>query len=258
MNATALTTRTQHALTFGAHEVKTITREGQRWISNRQLTELLGYADEKSVHRLFTAHAEEFTHTMVRVFHVVTTGGKQALRFFSLRGAHLVAMFARTSVAKSFRAWVLNVLDKEASQVKVTPASRYHFPLASCKLPPKGDGFDHQAQFDLESLTDPRNPAPELDLIRQLERDGHDVTGARVRILALRHQLDYMLMDKARMAVWQDRLAKIVQELGNYQHVKGLGALFSHEPQGISRLAFDAQLPDYDDRKYGFRKVGGK
>jgi prophage antirepressor-like protein len=112
----------QHALTFGAHEVKTITREGQRWISNRQLTELLGYADEKSVHRLYTAHGDEFTHTMARVFRVATAGGKQAMRFFSLRGAHLVAMFARTPVAKAFRVWVLNILDQEIEQDRVERA----------------------------------------------------------------------------------------------------------------------------------------
>jgi prophage antirepressor-like protein len=123
MNATALTTKTQHALTFGAHEVKTITREGQRWISNRQLTDLLGYADEKSVHRLYTAHDDEFTQTMAKVFRVATAGGKQAMRFFSLRGAHLIAMFARTPVAKSFRVWVLSVLDKEVAEQQAYQAT---------------------------------------------------------------------------------------------------------------------------------------
>lgn len=33
------------------------------------------------------------------------------MRIFSLRGAHLVAMFARTPKAKAFRRWVLDVLD---------------------------------------------------------------------------------------------------------------------------------------------------
>src|SRR5690606_26085950 len=31
----------------------------------------------------------------------------------SLRGCHLLAMFARTDIAKQFRKWVLDVLDKE-------------------------------------------------------------------------------------------------------------------------------------------------
>ena len=39
-----------------------------------------------------------------------------AVRIFSLRGAHLIAMFARTKVAKDFRKWVLDILDREVSQ----------------------------------------------------------------------------------------------------------------------------------------------
>jgi prophage antirepressor-like protein len=35
----------------------------------------------------------------------------QKTRIFSLRGAHLLAMFARTKVAKEFRRWVLDILD---------------------------------------------------------------------------------------------------------------------------------------------------
>lgn len=257
MNATAVTSKKQPALTFNSHEIKTVTRDGQLWMSSGQLRQALEYADEKAVHRIYAAHADEFTATMTKVIKVGTAGGRQAIRFFSLRGAHLLAMFARTQVAKTFRVWVLNILEKEVGQGKAAPMQRYHFPLASCKPAPKGDCFDNQAQFDLKSLTDPRNPAPELDLIKQLERDGHDVTGARVRILALRDQLTYMLMNHARMGVWQERLASMAQELRDYQGLQGLGALFSREPTGISRLSFAAQLPDYDGMKYGFRKLGG-
>ncbi|MGC6299240.1 hypothetical protein ACMXZB_12110, partial [Pasteurella multocida] len=35
---------------------------------------------------------------------------------FSLRGCHLIAMFARTPIAKEFRKWVLDILDRETSQ----------------------------------------------------------------------------------------------------------------------------------------------
>jgi len=259
MNATALTNRTQHALMFGAHEVKTITREGHLWMSSAEVGRALEYASpETAITKLYRARADEFTATMTKVVKTATAGGKQAVRFFSLRGAHLLAMFARTPKAKEFRVWVLNLLDKESAPVKITPMPRYHYPLVSCKPVPQVEMFGNQAQFDLDTLMDPRNPAPELDLIKQLERDGHDVTGARVRILALRAQLDYMLMDKTRMAVWQERLSKVVQELGNYQRLMGLGALFSGEPQGeISRFANAAQCPDYDSQRYGFRKQWG-
>ncbi|WP_275061031.1 P22AR C-terminal domain-containing protein, partial [Enterobacter sp. GER_MD16_1505_Eko_090] len=35
------------------------------------------------------------------------------VRVFSLRGCHLIAMFATTKVAKDFRRWVLDILDRE-------------------------------------------------------------------------------------------------------------------------------------------------
>ncbi|MNQ82204.1 hypothetical protein D3C85_972510 [compost metagenome] len=41
---------------------------------------------------------------------------QKEVRIFSLRGAHLLAMFARTEVAKEFRRWVLDVLDGLSAQ----------------------------------------------------------------------------------------------------------------------------------------------
>lgn len=37
----------------------------------------------------------------------------KTIRIFSLRGAHLIAMFSKTAIAKQFRKWVLDVLDRE-------------------------------------------------------------------------------------------------------------------------------------------------
>lgn len=42
------------------------------------------------------------------------------MRVFSLRGAHLLAMFARTTVAKEFRRWVLDILDREVNNSPIT------------------------------------------------------------------------------------------------------------------------------------------
>ena len=41
-------------------------------------------------------------------------------RIFSLRGCHLLAMFARTPVAKSFRRWVLDVIEQYGERVPVS------------------------------------------------------------------------------------------------------------------------------------------
>ncbi|GHK74011.1 hypothetical protein ECZU12_54220 [Escherichia coli] len=51
---------------------------------------------------------------------VTTPRGMQESRVFSLRGAHLIAMFARTPVAKEFRRWVLDILDREVQQSPIT------------------------------------------------------------------------------------------------------------------------------------------
>ena len=41
------------------------------------------------------------------------------VRIFSLRGCHLLAMFARTPVAKAFRRWVLDVIEQYGDRVPV-------------------------------------------------------------------------------------------------------------------------------------------
>lgn len=115
MNSTALATRTQHALTFGSHEIKSIKRDGEVWMSGSEVGRALAYADpETAIKKLYSRNSDEFTSTMTKIIKVATAGGKQAIRFFSLRGAHLLAMFARTDKAKEFRVWVLNILDREA------------------------------------------------------------------------------------------------------------------------------------------------
>jgi prophage antirepressor-like protein len=139
MDATAVTTKMQHALTFGAHEVKTITREGLLWMSSEEIGLALEYATPAvSITRLYNRVADEFSSTMTKVIKVMTAGGKQAVRFFSLRGAHLLAMFARTAKAKEFRVWVLDILDREVGDMRAQLA--------------KGLRLDDQTARDIQSL----------------------------------------------------------------------------------------------------------
>lgn len=44
---------------------------------------------------------------------------EKTIRIFSLRGSHLIGMFAKTSIAKEFRKWVLDVLEKEVQQQQI-------------------------------------------------------------------------------------------------------------------------------------------
>lgn len=89
-----------------------IERDGQNWLTGPQIGDALGYAKGRiSIHKLYDEHADEFTPSMTQIIKLLSPGGYQDTRVFSLRGAHLLAMFARTERAAEFRRWVLDVLD---------------------------------------------------------------------------------------------------------------------------------------------------
>ena len=101
------------ALTFNNVTLAPIPHQNSLWIRSVELARALGYSDESSVGRIYKRNAEEFTPEMTQVIEISDTVNLTVpARIFSLRGCHLVAMFARTPVAKAFRRWVLDVLDK--------------------------------------------------------------------------------------------------------------------------------------------------
>ena len=90
--------------------------DGSIWLTLPQIEGALGYAHAgRAVSRLFEQHAAEFTDRMTALVKLPTAGGVQEVRIFSLRGAHLLGMFARTARAAEFRRWVLDVLDHQAA-----------------------------------------------------------------------------------------------------------------------------------------------
>lgn len=114
------------ALTFNDVTLSPISHQNNLWIRAVELAHALGYAQENSVSRIYRSNSDEFTPDMTQVIEIFD-GADSALstkaRIFSLRGCHLVAMFARTPVAKAFRRWVLDVLDKlDAEQHAVSPS----------------------------------------------------------------------------------------------------------------------------------------
>lgn len=104
------------ALSFNSIRFDALERAGRVWLKAVEIGRALGYVDDKAVQRIYARHAEEFSQEMTGVVKLTTPSGKQGSRVFSLRGAHLLAMFARTSVAKAFRKWVLDVLDREVER----------------------------------------------------------------------------------------------------------------------------------------------
>ncbi|HMQ13795.1 MAG TPA: ORF6C domain-containing protein [Candidatus Competibacter phosphatis] len=71
--------------------------------------------DPSMLVRVYQRNADEFTDSMTALVELETSGGKQQVRIFSLRGCHLLAMLARTKIAKEFRQWILDVLDHETA-----------------------------------------------------------------------------------------------------------------------------------------------
>ncbi|HCA9944969.1 TPA: hypothetical protein MYK70_004511 [Klebsiella pneumoniae] len=88
------------------------------WLTSADIAKALGYKSTKSISNLFAQYEDEFSQGMTMAIESVTNGingstRRMKVRVFSLRGAHLIAMFARTPVAKEFRRWVLDILDRE-------------------------------------------------------------------------------------------------------------------------------------------------
>lgn len=119
-----------NALAFQSTQFEVVDLNGQPWIQSRQLAQALGYSSEKSVSNLYKRNSDEFSNEMSVVINLMTTNGQQEARIFSLRGCYAIAMFARTAIAKSFRVWVLDVLEKLNQQDKLT-ASPVPQPLPS-------------------------------------------------------------------------------------------------------------------------------
>jgi prophage antirepressor-like protein len=97
-----------------------VSRDGQQWLHAAQIARALGYANDNAITRIYARSADEFTPCMTEKVKLTLSGNLQKeVRIFSLRGAHLLAMFARTKVAKDFRKWVLDVLDQEVESQRL-------------------------------------------------------------------------------------------------------------------------------------------
>ena len=110
-------------LTFQKTHFNVIEKNNQIWITASELAKALQYKSSKSVATVYGRNKDEFTSNMVEVINSMTSGNLQKSELiFSLRGAHLIGMFARTSTAKEFRHWVLDVLDKETTPEPINPS----------------------------------------------------------------------------------------------------------------------------------------
>lgn len=108
-----------NTLTFNEINFNPVQQNGQIWLTSTEIAKALGYSRTDKVSNLYNRNKDEFTGSMTAVINMAVKGfgggegNKKDVRIFSLRGCHLLAMFARTDIAKAFRKWVLDILDKE-------------------------------------------------------------------------------------------------------------------------------------------------
>nr|WP_242452209.1 BRO family protein [Morganella morganii] len=134
-------------LTFQNFTFKPVTENGQVWLTSAELAKAIGYKKTDAISQLYSRNTDEFTNAMTTTLKmsVVRKTGTvdMVVRLFSLRGAHLIAMFASTPVAKQFRKWVLDILDREvAVSPEVSPLYRY-----MVKVIIKDTLFDGRVEF---------------------------------------------------------------------------------------------------------------
>ena len=127
------------SLTFQNTTLSVINQHNQTFLTASDLGKALEYADPvKAIVKIYDRNADEFTAEMTALIEMPTAGGLQKVRIFSLRGAHLIAMFARTKVAKDFRKWVLDILDREvlqnANQIQPLVERKYTFEFTEYEL----------------------------------------------------------------------------------------------------------------------------
>jgi hypothetical protein len=94
-----------NALSFHSTAFGIVDHQGQPWLKANEIAQALGYADESAINRIYARRSDEFTDAMT----------------WSVKLTDLLAMFARTSVAKEFRVWVLDVLERQTAN-NIQPA----------------------------------------------------------------------------------------------------------------------------------------
>ncbi|HEF8772037.1 TPA: hypothetical protein RG734_001012 [Providencia stuartii] len=124
MNIVAKNDLTFHNFTFNP-----IVEDGQVWLTSTEIAHVLGYSRTDNVSKLYARNSDEFTDSMTMTVNMTFNGINNSLRnksvrVYSLRGAHLIAMFSNTPVAKEFRKWVLDILDKEVEEKQNLPTTR--------------------------------------------------------------------------------------------------------------------------------------
>lgn len=117
--------KVMHTLSFNGVTLTPVHHNSQIYLTSAELAKALGYARSDYISTIYNRNIDEFSSDMTLTVKLSVKGfgngnSEKETRIFSLRGCHLIAMFARTPVAKDFRKWVLDILDREVGAPVMT------------------------------------------------------------------------------------------------------------------------------------------
>lgn len=138
-----------NTLIFRNTILETISRNGEIWFTSAEIARALQYKKIDAITQIYARNLDEFTSQMSMTLNLRVNGINNSLRekvvrIFSLRGAHLIAMFANTPVAKEFRKWVLDILDKQTVNQTANFTPKYQ---------PKPKAVERFTHSDTRNLT---------------------------------------------------------------------------------------------------------
>ena len=119
---------------------------------------------------------------------------------------------------------------------------KYNFPLDLADPHDRKFGSDWMTP---RVLTDPKNRFLELELIEQLEKDGHDVMGVKIRILAMRQALGQVEETKEILRYVRDRIGPLTEKctVGLIERGKNVQFVGKPDPNSaIDRLVYRDQM----------------
>lgn len=105
-------------LIFDGKVLPLIEHNGRLWVRSVDIARAMGYSRVDKISQIYNRRKSEFSDSMTCTTENLSLGHRDGgllrgeSRLFSLRGAHLLGMFARTSVGVKFRRWVLDQLEK--------------------------------------------------------------------------------------------------------------------------------------------------
>lgn len=224
---------------FNDISIRTIDRNGEIWFVAADICEALEIVnttralnnldeDEKATLHIMKGQSQQclddekmtLTNSKGRAGQ-----GAQSYNIINESGLYSLVLRSRKAEAKRFKKWVTSeVLPSIRKTGGYSFRGNYNFPLETAS--PRKRVLAN-AWLTPKVILNQRNRAPELELLEALEKDGFDVTGAKVRICAF-HDIAQQLINMQNQLIDVRRYLSLADQIINAQlEERGNNVVFS-------------------------------